>query len=734
MNSVRFPKTPRVDAIDKVRGAPIYAADTVRARMVHAVLAVATVGRGEVKTIDIAAAKATPEVLLVMTHLDMSGVQAPGFLLGGGFGFQSFQPMLGTHIAYRGQPIALVAAERLEAAVQAASLITAVYEAQPFRLSIDDAPDSDIVAQQGSPLPQEMFADKVAGDADRAFEAAAVKLEGKYGSPPQHQNPLELLSTVAEWQDGRLVIHEGTQNAGAIKHGLAKQLGIDASVIEVISPQAGGGFGQKNSLQMHTVLAALAAKKLGRPVKLVVTRAQTFHDASFRPASTHRIRLGAEASGKIVAAIHESDQQTSRHDLFPSSFADMTARLYGIDNFRGRERLVRTDVQTPGYMRAPFEHVGAFAFESAVDELASQIGIDPVKLRLINDTTSDPITKKPLSSRHLSECLREGASLFRWPHDRGAPGTMKARDGNRIGLGMACGAYKAATAAAMAKISATADGRIAIAVAGHEMGQGIRTAIANVLSRHLMVDVTAITIQVGDTRGVAQHLTAGSWGTATAIPLAEDAAEALLNALEPLATGASDTPAQVLQRAGRNSIEVEVRRKAPGQPDAVFQRLQGGLPAAIGPVYPEFVSMSYIAHFVEVRVEPGTCRVRVPRVVSVVDCGRVVSPRTAESQVRGGVVWGIGAALREVSEVDSRFGGFLNADLAEYVIPVNADIGDIAVRFIDKPDPKLNAVGVKGLGEVCMVGVAAAIANAVFHATGQRIKNLPMRLESLIRS
>jgi xanthine dehydrogenase YagR molybdenum-binding subunit len=266
------------------------------------------------------------------------------------------------------------------------------------------------------------------------------------------------------------------------------------------------------------------------------------------------------------------------------------------------------------------------------------------------------------------------------------------------------------------------------------MGQGIRTALAAAVGRKLGVPAERVVAVVGDTRAVPQHLTAGSWGTASAIPAASDAADAMLTALAELAPGgpAGRAPAQILQAAGRPLLTVEVRRKAPGQPDAIYERLAAGLPSIAGPVFADSVTFSYIAHFVEVRVEPRTRRVRVPRVVSVADCGRVMSPRTAASQVRGGVVWGIGATLREASEVDPRYGGFLNADLAEYVVPVNADIGSIEVEFVDKPDFKFNSAGVKGLGEVSMVGVAAAIANAVFHATGRRLRDLPIRIENLL--
>lgn len=733
MSDSRFPKTPRIDARDKVRGLALYAADDARPGMLHAALAVSTINRGKVRHVDSGAARAVRGVRLVLTHLDMAGCKPPGFLMGGGFGFQSMQPMLTPDIAYRGQPIAMVVADTLEGAIEGAEAVTASYDILPSQVSLD-APAVDIVAQQGSPLPQELFGDKRVGDADAAFASAAVHVDAEYHLPPQHQNPMELISTVAEWRGDTLVIHEGTQNSSAIQHGLARELGIDAARIEVISPQAGGGFGQKNSLQMQTLFAAVAAQRLRKPVKLVVPRAHLFHDASFRPASRHRVRLGADAAGKIVAAIHEADQQTSRHDLFPASHAEITGRLHGIPNYRSRERLVRTDVQTPGFMRAPWEHPGAFAFETAVDELAVALNLDPVRLRLQNDTQTDVLTGKPLSSRFLAECMQRGAERFGWGRRSVQPGTMRAPDGSQLGWGMACGTYKASTTPAVARIAATDDGLIEFSVAGHEMGQGIRTAIANVLMQKLRVAPDALDIRLGDTRSAPQHLTAGSWGTASAVPVAEEAAAALLDALAKLQPGhAGDlAPSQILKQAGRRRIDAEVRRKAPGQPDAIFQRLDGGMVAAAGPVYPDFVAMSYVAHFVEVRIEPHTRRVRVPRVVSVVDCGRVASPVTAASQVRGGVVWGIGASLREVSEVDPRFGGFLNADLAEYVLPVNADIGSIDVDFIDRPDPLLNAAGVKGLGEVAMVGLAAAIGNAIYHASSRRIRRLPIRIDDLI--
>jgi xanthine dehydrogenase YagR molybdenum-binding subunit len=732
MRDAPFPNAPRIDAQDKVRGAILFGADNVRPDILHAALAVATIGKGHIVSLDVRAAAAVPGVRLILTHEDLGHVKSAGFLMGGGYGFQGLQPMLSPAIAYRGQPTALVVADRLEAAIEAAALIQARYATEPISVTLD-APGAETVNQADTPL-RNRFPEITSGDADKAFAEAPVKIDARFTTAPQHHNPIELIATVAGWKDGKLTVHEGTQNAEAVRHGLVAALGLTPDRVEVISPFVGGGFGQKYALQIQTVLAAAAAQRLGRTVKLVVPRAQIFHDASFRPASRQRIRLGADRSGNMVAAIHEVDAQTSRHDLFPAQYAAVSSRLYGIENFRGRERMVRTDVQTPGYMRAPFEHAACFALESCVDELAYSLGRDPVALRLANDTVTDVISGLPLSSRHVAECLRRGAERFGWSKRTMAPQSMRARDGSFIGWGVAIGAYPCLIAPAMARLRVTVEGAVFISIGGHEMGQGIRTALAAAIGRKLGVPAANVVAVIGDTRAAPQHMTAGSWGTASAIPAANDAAAAMLKALAKLTPGGPPgrTPAQILKAAGRGSLEVEIQKKAPGQLDAIYTRLAAGHLSFAGPVYREFVTFSYAAHFVEVRVEATTRRVRIPRVVSVVDCGRVISPRTAASQVRGGVVWGIGATLREASEVDPRYGGFLNADLAEYVVAVNADIGSIEVEFIDKPDLKFNSAGVKGLGEVSMVGVAPAIANAVYHATGRRLRNLPIRIEHLL--
>jgi xanthine dehydrogenase YagR molybdenum-binding subunit len=732
MSDAPFPDVPRIDAHEKVRGAVLYGSDTARS-VLHAALAVATIGKGRITRLDTSAASAIPGVELILTHENLGHVKSAGFLMAGGHAFQSLQPMLSSVIAYRGQPIALIVADTLETATEAAALVQATYSTEPIRVTLD-APGTQAIDEADTPL-NKRFPEIIAGDADRAFAAAPVKIDACFTTAPQHHNPMELIATVAEWKDGKLVVHESTQNAEGLRRGLIAALGVAPDRVDVISPYIGGGFGQKYAMQMQTALVAIAARRSGRAVKLVVPRPQTFHDSSFRPATRHRVRLGSDRSGKMLAAIHEVDAQTSQYDLFPALYAETSSRLYGIKHFRGRERFVRNDVQTPGYMRAPYEHVACYVLECCVDELAYSLGRDPVALRLANDTATDPISKLPFSSRHVDECLRRGAQRFGWSKRIMTPQSMRADDGSCIGWGVAIGAYPCFIVPTVARLRVTLEGGVFISIGAHEMGQGIRTSLATVVAHKLGVPAANVVAVIGDTRATPQHMTAGSWGTASAIPAANQAADKLLEALAKLIPGGAAsgrTPAEILKAAGRASLEVEVRTKAPGQADNVYAQIAAGQLAAAGPVYPEFVSFSYSAHFVEVRVEPTTRHVRIPRVVSAVDCGRVISPRTAASQVRGGVVWGIGAALREASEVDPRYGGFLNADLAEYLVPVNADIGCIEVDFIDEPDFKFNSAGVKGLGEISMVGVAPAIANAVYHATGRRVRNLPIRIENLL--
>lgn len=726
MTQQRTADRPRADAFEKVLGRALYAADQPIPGLLHAMTVPAAIAKGRIEAIDATAALRLPGILRVFTHEDFSQIKTTPAARGAyGQPGKGYQPMTAPIVRHRGEPVALVVAETLEAAIEGAEAIVIRYGEDDFSARMEDE------RATAAPEPKSELS---VGDAEAAFAAAGHRIDVEYLHPQQHHNPIELISTTAAFEEGELRIYEGTQAASAFAGGLASMMGMDPARLRGVSPYTGGGFGQKNGIQEQSVLVASAATLLGRPVKLVMPRAQLFHTASYRPRSRHRVRLAADDQGHLLAGLYDTVQQNSRYDGYGSGHGDNPPRMYGYNAWLGRERVVRVDTQTPGHQRAPHEHPSSYATECAMDELAEALGMDPVELRILNDTDTDPITGKPFSSRHLAECLRRGAELFGWRRRSREPRSLVAENGDLIGLGVACGSYKASMTAAVTTLRLFAGGRCEIATSGHEMGQGIRSVIAAELIDSLGVDSEKLDIRIGDTGHAPQHITAGSWGTGSTAPAARSAALKLREQLT-LLTGnpLSDEPVHVqLARTRRPFLEVTVDTIPLGKDEQVLDQLRRGIPSTTGPEYPDFMAFSWIAHFAEVHVEPSTGRARVRRVVSVADCGRVMNRRTAESQVRGGVIWGIGAALREAGETDPRFGGVLNNDLAEYIVPVNADIGAIEVDFIDQPDFNLNISGVKGLGEVAMVGASAAIVNAVHNATGRRVRHLPVRIEDLL--
>ena len=728
MPAAPFPDRERIDAHDKVLGATAYAADVRLPGLLHAMTVPATIAKGRVEALPVEAAMRVPGVVRVLTAADFppspAPAPAPASPTGGApAGPPAPTPTITTEIAYRGQPVALVVAETLEAAIEGAEAIRPCYAEEPFT-PLFDSPG----------MTREPFRPTKFGDARRIMATAATTIDAHYVAPAQHHNPIEMLSTTAVWQGGKLTIYEGTQGAGMVRQSVVRSLNLDQKMIEVKSPYIGGAFGQKGSIQRQSAIVARAAMLIGRPVKLVMPRSQIFHNATFRPSSRHHVMLGADAAGKLVAIRYDADHQQSRKGTFPPAYHETPPRMYGVADYDGTSANLRIDSQDPGFMRAPNPHPAHFAFESAVDELAYKLGRDPVAFRLAHRATIDPLSGKPLSSCFLNECLAQGARRFGWERRTMVPGSMTLPDGTMIGWGVAGGAYPAPTTPTVATLRIATDGWTRFAVSGHEMGQGIRTMIAQLLQRELGIGRDRLEILIGDTEAAPQHLTAGSWGTNSVVPAVVKATARMKEALAELAAGRTLTGTihQQLAATRRPVLQVEVSTIAPGQDATALDKLRSGAFARAGPDYPTFTTASYIAHFVEVHVEPRTRRVRVPRVVSVCDGGRIVSPRTAASQVRGGVVMAIGSALREETEVDPRFGGWFNADLADYVVPVNADIGDIDVNFVDCPDPLLNSIGAKGVGEVAMVGAAAAVANAVFHATGRRIRRMPIRIEDLL--
>lgn len=715
MPSRPFMARARVDALDKVRGLTKFAGDISVKRPLHAVLVTSREAKGTLTGVDTSAAMAVRGVVRILTADDFPAPPA-------GRGQAAPSP-LARRISYFGQPLAAVLAETLEAAIEGAEAVRAEIRTEPFTALFD-----------GDGANRDEAEGVRYGDAEAMLNRAATTLDVTYGSPTQHHNPIELLVTTAAWEDGRLVIHEASQSSVGVRNNVARALHLDPSIIDVKSAYVGGGFGQKGGNGPQSAIAARAAIVTGRPVKLVVPRAQIFHIATYRPQSRHRVRLAADSNGRLSAIAYDAAHENSRSGTFPPNYHETAAVMYAVPHYTGTAAHVRLDRAAAGYMRAPHPHPAHFALECAIDEFAFKLGQDPVAFRIAHDQQKDPRTGHPQSSRFLNECLIRGARRFGWSRRNPVPGSMVGKDGVQIGWGVAGGAYPTPQHATVATLRIGADGSTRFAVAGHEMGQGIRTVIANTLIENLDIDPAKIDIQIGDTTAAPQHATAGSWGSSSAAPAALKAAEAMRAALAELLAGRMPAGNVHRQLAAirRPFLQIEVSRVGPGQEAKALDALRRGEFAVVGPEYSSFTTMSYIAHFIEVQVEPQTRRIRVPRVVSVADCGRVVSPVTARSQVIGGVVWGIGAALLEATEIDPRYGAYLNCDIADYVMPVNADIGDIDVSFVDQPDPLVNDIGLKGLGEVAMVGVAGAVANAVFHATGKRLRDLPIRLEHLL--
>lgn len=704
MPAQAFSEIARIDARDKVLGRARYGADVKLPGMLYAMLVPATIAKGRVSALAVAPATRTGGVVRVL-------------------GIGDF-PTLRAEISYRGQPIALVVAETVEAAVEGAEAVKAVYEPGPY-IPLMTSPGAQRVDAEG-------FS---AGDVDRAFQSATHIVEGTFETPTQHHNPIELFGTIAEWTDGRLTVYEGCQNLDAVKVALMKAFELSPDRIVVKSEQVGGGFGQKSPPKLQTSLVAQAARLTGRPVKLVTPRGQLFHIANYRPRSVHKIRLAATVEGRLDGIIYDVVQENIPDGGFRATgYHEDIARLYSIENFRATAGDIHIDRQMPRHTRGTHPFPAGFALESLIDEMAYKLGKDPVELRLEHEAKNDIIAGQPLSPHFLNDCLREGARRFGWDRRLPEPASMRLADGTLVGLGVACGIFGASMSASEATLRVSADGTTRIISSGHEMGQGIRTAIANVIIQGLDINPDRLEVLLGDTSLGPQLATVGERGTASCVPTAAKAVKALRARFTELA--GANPPAgnlhQQLARLKRPYVEVKVSELAPGQDAAAIEAYRTGGRAGAGPDFPGFTSMSYIAQFVEIHIDPTTRRIRMPRAVSIADIGRVASPRTARGQMYGGVVWGFSTALREESEVDPRFAGYLNDDLADYVMAVNADIGEVDVGLIDKPDPRINSVGVKGMGELVMLGTAPAIANAIYHATGKRIRKLPIRIDDLL--
>ncbi|MFL6641654.1 MAG: xanthine dehydrogenase family protein molybdopterin-binding subunit [Paraburkholderia graminis] len=729
----------RVDGRLKVTGAAQYAADFSANGLTYGFVVSSTIAAGTIVSIDSSAALALPGVLHVLTwqnrpELPREDKPYKDMVAPGG---SPLRPLWDDRVWYSGQPVALVLAESLELARHAASLVDVRYESAPHRTEMGEVlmnaepPSTEKGGFDPPPEPR--------GDADAALANAAARVDAFYSTPAEYHNPMEMHGcTVVPDEHGHLTVYEKTQGVVNTKSYLTAVFGLKDDELQVVSPFVGGAFGSGLRPQYHLALAVMAALELKRPVRVTLTRQQMFTFAH-RPQSIQRVALGADADGRLQAVIHEAVSETSQYEDYCDVVVNWAGQLYRCENVTLGYKVARLDVPTPADMRAPGAAQGLFPLEVAMDELAEALRMDPLQLRLINYAERDANKNLPFSSKALRDCYREGAARFGWDKRPLAP--RARREGTElIGWGMATGAWDAMQNEASAGAVLTRDGRVTVSSSTADIGTGTYTAMTQIAADALGVPLQDVVFELGDTRLPKAPIEGGSW-TVSSVGSAVDAAcKRLRNRLVELArqygggrfasidrddirrmgkrlvcghgtADAIDIDA-LLERAGLDKLEEQATVK----PHEKQQAYSMGTHSAI---------------FVEARVDEALGTVRVTRVVSAVAAGHIVNPKTAASQVAGGVVWGISMALHEEGQFDHDIGRQMNHNLAEYHVPVNADIHDIEVLFVEEHDTIVNPLGVKGVGEIGVVGVAAAVSNAIWHATGKRVRDLPITLDKL---
>ncbi len=711
----------RIEGRLKVTGAARYAADFAVPKPLHAHLVISTIGRGRVTAVHDRAARAVPGVVAVYTHENRPSVTAAGFFGGGaGQAQQSWRPLETPDVKFFGEIVGMVVAETVLAAREAAAALTFDYAEEQPAATID----ADGVRVED--LPRKAIQ---VGDVDRGLSAAAKTVSAEFATAPNTHNAIELFATTAHWQGDELTVYVPSQWVKGFQAGLAKELGIDASKIRVLSPFVGGAFGGKGTLSPFTGLVAAAARELERPVKLYVTREQGFTVASFRAETQQHVRLGASADGTITTFEHRGREITSRPDTYVVNGAESTTRMYRAEHIRTSVAAVHADRQTPGFMRAPPETPYFFALESAVDELARELGMDPVELRVRNDVDRDPVKNVPYTSRSLVECLRAAGERFGWANYTPKIGSMTDGDW-LVGWGVATAAYPTQMSPCAVRVHIDSTGETRVQVASHDVGTGAYTVLALAAARRLGVPVESVRVELGDSRLPPGTIAGGSISTASNASAIGVACDRILERL-----GAQPGQLNVkaaFERYGQTAVEEYAEWIPEGAGPSARSSLRKGGVSIVGGAEDDYVAYAFGAEFVEVRIHRLTREIRLPRIVGAFAAGHIVNEKTARSQYLGGMVWGIGHALLEISEVDPRTGAYMNDNLSEYLIPVNADIREIDAILVPEVDDKINPAGVKGIGEIGIVGTAAAVANAVCHATGIRVRHTPIRIEDVL--
>ncbi|MBS7455788.1 xanthine dehydrogenase family protein molybdopterin-binding subunit [Coralloluteibacterium stylophorae] len=720
----------RVDGIAKVTGRARYAAEFQVPDVAYGYIVTSTIARGRITAMDTAAAEAAPGVIKVLTH--HNAVQPAATEREDAQPDLSFHALTGDRISFNMQPVAVVVAETFEQARHAARLVRVEYAAE--------TPHTDVLAlldQAADPSPEESPPPR--GNPAEALAAAPVRIEARYTHPIEHHNPMEPHGGIGYWQGNRLTVINKSQNVHQDRGLLAAYFGIPVENVNVISLFVGGAFGSSLRPNYYTFLLGMASKAVGRPVKIVYTRRQMFTGHGHRPFYRFDIALGADERGRLQAIDYRHVINSSTTEAYNETFFRNARTMYACPNVNDSFQVVETDLPTPQAMRAPGTVSQMFAIESAMDELAYALKMDPLELRLVNYAETDPETGKPFSSKALRECYALAAEKFGWKDRNPEPRSM--RDGRLlVGWGMATGTWAAMQQEATASIVLKDDGTAVVGSATSDIGPGTYTTMTLIAADSLGMDASKVRFELGDTRLPRAPSQGGSWTTASVGSAVHGAAKALRKQLLELAQTDRDSPLRGLDVEAVEFAGGAVRPKGGGEGVDIAGLLRRHRMPQIEtrhtstpPAEREnYATAAHGAQFIEVKVDPDSGMVAVTRVIEATACGRIMNPLTSHSQEMGAVVMGIGMALSEATEVDHRFGRMLNPTLADYHVPVNADIQHIETMFVEENDTIVNELGVKGMGELGMVGIPAAVANAVFHATGKRIRDLPITPDKLI--
>jgi xanthine dehydrogenase YagR molybdenum-binding subunit len=738
-------QTPRIDGPLKVSGKAMYASDFPFPGLLYAVPVEATIANGKIQKLDTSEAEKMLGVRAIFHHGNIGKI----FRSVKGKGMEGIcierRPAFEDDVVrYYGQYIALAVADTFEAAKAAADAVRATYANDKPNVNPDLKPDPDpdvVETTYGS----EHRLQSERGDAEKAFSDAPVKLDQTYVTPSETHNPIELQGTTAVWDGQMLTIYEESQAIFNMRSVLAQMFGLPEENVRVITKFVGSGFGSKLWPWTHCALACAAARQLRKPVKLVLSRRMMFQSAGHRARTQQRVRLGAIPEGRLVALMHDYVYERSMLDDYHENCGEATAFQYSVPNLRVKFGRAKRNIGSPSDMRGPGAVPGLYATESAMNELADQLKIDPVQLRALNEPRIDEDKKIPFSSRHYLECLQLGAEKFEWSKRNPEFGSMK-RDGLILGWGMAGAAWVAARFAAHATVELRDDGTTRVACGTQDIGTGTYTILAQLASDKTGVPVSKVEVALGDTSLPEGPVSGGSMATASVVPAVFAAAD---DAIASLLTIATTTPGSPFEKRKPDELGFEDGRvfvkgssSARGvafadllrRADLRFVTGSGKSAETFEEKKPKFSTHSFGCHFVEVTWQPAIARLRVNRVVTVIDGGRIINPLAGRNQIEGAVVMGIGMALLEHTTYDPQNGAPINSNLADYIVAVNADAPKLDVYFLDYPDKVLNPVGARGIGEIGLAGIAAAITAATYHATGVRVRELPIRIEDLLKS